>query len=76
MSESPYCAACWNPVPPDARRCRHCGRLLSPQDMLRQQEVAAKVNIEERRRGGCCAVLLAITLIFVFFSLLRCFFFP
>ena len=74
MNEPLYCPDCWNPLSPEARLCPHCGRQLSSQDMRRQREVAAKVNIEGRRRGGCCAVLLVMALIFIFFSLLRYFY--
>ena len=74
MSESLYCPACWNPLPPEARRCPHCGRRLSSEDLQELREVAAKVNIEGRGRGGCCAALLAAGVICAFFSLLRGFF--
>jgi len=75
MIESLYCPVCWNSLPSDTRLCPHCGKSLSPEDVQRQREMAAKVDIENRRRGGCCSVFLVIALIFTFFSLLRHFLF-
>jgi len=49
--------------------------MLSSEDVQRQREMAAKVDIEGRRRGGCCSVFLVIALVFIFFSLLRHFLF-
>jgi uncharacterized Fe-S cluster-containing radical SAM superfamily protein len=74
MKDGLYCPFCWNPAPPDSRHCPYCGRLLSPEDVQRQQEVSARVDIDSRRRGGCCAVLAAAALVLAFFGLLRGFF--